>query len=204
MASLRKLFKHTGRNDKIITELFLKDPNYDVRSDGSIWTCLSSNGLSITDIWRRAEILDCNGYFAINYKIAPAKREFAKRQRSRRLRAHRIMYAKFNGPLEADKVVNHYDGVKNNNEPSNLELITFEENTQHAFEVLGQSPIKNARLSYEIATEIRALKLAGKTHRELAERYDISKGHVSEIVNNLIWVDSTLPCRSTGTSTSLT
>lgn len=193
MSRINKLYEHTGRNDAIITDKFLKDHNYQVLSDGTIWTRISTNGCGLQFDWRRAEHVDYNGYLAVNYRIAPRERGKPARRATKRLRAHRIVYAKFKGPLACDKVVNHMNGVKTCNEPDNLELITYEANNTHAFEVLGHSPIKNAKLSFDIADEIRELKKQGVTHRVLCEKYDISKGHVSMIVNDLIWIRPKIP-----------
>lgn len=186
----RKIKAWMAENHRIIEQL-LRDPNFEVRPDGTIWTLWSDDRHPVvTFAWRRAEIIDTQGYLRIWYRYGEGTRDNRKR---RLLRAHRIVAAKKFGELEPGLVINHKDGDKKNNHPDNLEEITFEENTQHAFAALGQSPIKNFRLSLEIAREIRALKEQGWLHSEIALKFDISKGHVSEIVNNKIWIDPYLP-----------
>src|SRR3990167_5601959 len=50
--------------------------------------------------------------------------------------AHRLVWLHFNGPIPPEKTVNHKDGVTDNNRPSNLEMATSKEQTEHAYTVL--------------------------------------------------------------------
>lgn len=162
-------------NDDLITE-FINSDNYIIQRDGTILTKITTNGKGIMDTWRELYIYHRDGYKFVGYK-------------SKRLSVHRIMYAKFNGPLEKDLMINHIDGNHSNNVPENLELVTQKVNNIHRFQTLGHKAVYgNTKLSFEIADEIREKKRQGKTHKELCEEYKISKGHVSEIVNNKIWV----------------
>ena len=47
----------------------------------------------------------------------------------------------------------------------------------------------HVKLTWEIVRAIRAEKAQGATHRQLVDKYNVSKGHVSEIVNNKIWIE---------------
>lgn len=148
---------YKSRNKYI--EMLLNDPNIDVRIDGTIWAFSNRNGIGIPTKWRRIDKVDKLGYHFVGYTCKPGSR---KNRMTINLPTHRIIYAKFNGPLEENLVINHKDGIKNNNLPSNLELITSGENASHAFKVLGYSPIKHSVISFEIANTIRELSKNGK------------------------------------------
>lgn len=57
--------------------------------------------------------------------------------------AHRLVWRHFNGPIPDGLTVNHKDGAKKNNRPTNLELATVSEQALHAINVLGYRPEKN-------------------------------------------------------------
>jgi len=96
----------TCKNDSYIYEL-LKDPNYEVRADGTVWTRITKTGkVSVNNIWRLAGS-GRRGYYTVKYF-------------GRMLQVHRIIYAKFKGPLEIDLVINHIDDNGYNNSPENI------------------------------------------------------------------------------------
>ena len=162
-------------NDKYITEL-LEHPQYKITPNGIVLTIITKTGkISRNGVWRVAGHLK-NGYWEVKFK-------------DKALRRSRIIYAKFNGKLENDLVINHIDGNKRNDNPKNLELITVSENNFHRFRTLGCKPvIGNYILDYDIADQIRKEHKIGKSYKELCNKFGISKGHVSEIINNKIWV----------------
>lgn len=89
-------------NDDLIREL-LADPKFDVRPDGTIWSAKKLGAWTL--IGRR----DKEGYIEIYY-------------RGKRLKAHRIVYAKYKGRLADDLVVDHANTDPGCNNPDNLEL----------------------------------------------------------------------------------
>lgn len=90
-------------NDKLIYEL-LSDDKYEVRRDGTIL----KNG-------KRVGRKDKEGYVEIYYK-------------TKRLKAHRIVYAKFKGKLNEELVVDHKDTNPSNVDVNNLQLVTQKKN----------------------------------------------------------------------------
>lgn len=73
--------------------------------------------------------LDKDGY------VKTALRKNGKRHY---LRVHRIVAEAFLENPENKPVVNHKNGIKNDNRVVNLEWATISENTKHGFEVLGR------------------------------------------------------------------
>lgn len=168
-------------NDPFVVQL-LANPNYDVRTDGSVWTRLDVNGKvsSKPDFWRR-----CDQSKKTDHKFV----SYTSDGRHIKLLAHRIIYAKFNGSLETDLMVYHHDGNKLNNEPSNLKLGPQKENNLHNFRVLKRLPVMgNKKLDEKEIAAIRMLWGMHYSLRRIGAQFGISKGHVSMIVNNKIWV----------------
>ena len=114
---------------------------------------------------------------------------------------HRLVAEYFcNNPHKYNEV-NHIDGDKTNNNAENLEWCTRSQNNKHAFETglrdySELAEIANCRaakekkkerrcISFETAEEIRRIK--GKTDREIAKKYGISRGTVWQIRNGLTY-----------------
>jgi replicative superfamily II helicase len=165
-----------AKNDHLVPE-FLASPNYIIREDGHIFTNITVTGkVSVKNIWRIAGHIH-DGYIEISFK-------------GTKLRAHRIVYAKFKGSLSPDLVINHKDGLRGNNHPDNLEMDTQSHNNYHRYRSLKKPPVMGNRvLDWEKVRIIRELKKDSVPHRHIAARFGISKGHVSEIVNHRIWIE---------------
>jgi hypothetical protein len=102
-------------NDDLIRQL-LEDPLYEVRPDGTILTLKTVTGkVSANSVWRKAGRYESNGYVQISYA-------------GKRLLAHRIVYQKFKGGLKCDLVVDHGNGIRDDNRPENLSLVTAKSN----------------------------------------------------------------------------
>src|SRR5690606_13189002 len=85
--------------------------------------------------------------------------------------------------------INHIDGDKLNNKPSNLEYISHRENVQHAFDNgLMEAKIGSdngmAKLTEADVIEIRKIASQRRNYgrKQLAERFNVSEGHIKDIV----------------------
>lgn len=163
-------------NKRIDNFLALKDgKDYDVREDGSIWTCRSLRG-HITKSWRKVGYNE-SGYETIGHQWA------GKRVR---LRTHRVVFRKFKGKLKEGCVINHIDGNRSNNHPDNLEQVTPSINNLHAN--LRNSPNRStARFTDEQVADMRAMHKAGATYREIRAKYGLSGGNLSDIMTGKIY-----------------
>ena len=170
-----KMSKLIAVNDGIILD-FINDENYQVLPDGRILTCINKQGHN-TGVWReKTQTKNRGGYLRIKYNY-------------RHLKVHRIIYAKFIGPLKKNKVINHKDGNPSNNSVGNLEQITQAENNLHSFRVLGRKAnYSTAKINQEIADEIRR-QVAEENLRacDMARKYNLTKSTISAIINNKIW-----------------
>lgn len=173
-------------NDEFILEI-IRSPLYDIHPDGTIYTIITKTGKkSVKNEWRIGGTTSSNGYREISYK--------PDGKTNKRVAIHRIIYAKFlagkngNPELLQELVINHKNGIKTDNSIENLELVTNGDNARHKYRVLNcPAVVTNYRLNWEIVCNIRLDRTKGYTYKQLSEKYDISKGHVCDIVNHKIW-----------------
>ena len=108
------------------------------------------------------------------------------------LYVHRLVAAAFIGPRPNEKQVNHRDGNKLNNRSSNLEYVTARENIHHAWR-MGLSKTRGtehpaSKLTEENVLAIREAHAAGGvSQKKLADKYGVSAGSISFIVNRQTW-----------------
>jgi len=106
---------------------------------------------------------------------------------------HRLVVTAFLGQCPDGKEVNHVDGNKLNNRPSNLEYVTHLENMQHAYQTgLSKTQIGveniNSKLTETDVLEIRAAYAAGGVaQQKLAGKYCVSQNIICNIVRRKIW-----------------
>lgn len=106
--------------------------------------------------------------------------------------AHRLVCAAFHG-VSDKRTVNHKDGVKSNNVPSNLEWATYEENQRHADRMGLRTPngIGNgrAKLSEADVLTIRSTKqpLVYGEASIIARKYGVSPTMIRYILKGANW-----------------
>ena len=130
----------------------------------------------------------------VNIKTGYVYIHIGKREQRRLVSLHRLVAKAFIPKEEGKPYVNHIDGDKENNNVENLEWVTAQENTQHAYE---KGLLKNygegngaSVLTDEQAKRIRVLyRQKSYTQDELAELYGVSQGTVSYIVRNISYVN---------------
>lgn len=104
---------------------------------------------------------------------------------------HRMVALAYHGPRPKGLHINHIDGNKQNNRPSNLEYITHSANAKHSFDIGLQKPKigstnGNSKLTDQDVIEIRTIAANGGRYygrKKLAERYGVSEAHIKDIVN---------------------
>jgi hypothetical protein len=101
---------------------------------------------------------------------------------------HRIVCIAVHGkpadPAAAD--VNHKNGIKTDNRPSNLEWSTPHENMRHAVRTGLRTPMRGeehprSRLTNAQASEIRSRRRAGESLRALAGHFGVSETTISRV-----------------------
>lgn len=114
-----------------------------------------------------------------------------KNNQRERFLIHRLVMIVFNGGIP-DETVNHKDGIKVHNFPSNLEWATYLENNQHAQKNGLMHPAKGidqawAKLTDTKVREIRNLLLQGISQRKIAVMFDVSRGPIQRIAEKEGW-----------------
>lgn len=120
-----------------------------------------------------------NGYFSVMLG------------REKRIYVHRLVCAAFNGTADEKMSVNHIDGNRSNNVPSNLEWCSMKANNAHKA-VLG-TLIKGAKSHRSKITEndvayIKAAIANGVARQcDLAEMFGLSRTTICDIINGRSW-----------------
>ena len=125
-------------------------------------------------------MLDKYGYNVVNlYKDGKYKST----------KVHRLVAIAFIYNPQCKPEVNHKDGVKTNNNVSNLEWCTTSENQTHA--------VKNNLINHAKGEQLKQSKLKERdiyiiyrselTHTELAETYGVSRRAISKVKNGESW-----------------
>ena len=118
---------------------------------------------------------------------------------------HILVAEAFLGPRPSGAVINHIDGVKAHNEPSNLEYCTPRENSQHAART-GLAPsgerhgrttkpertargesVNSAKLTADDVREARRLRAEGWTLPQLCVRFGIKKSAMHGLCTGKTW-----------------
>lgn len=105
---------------------------------------------------------------------------------------HRLVLINFIGIDKNRPVVNHKDGIKTNNNISNLEWCTKGENNIHAVKtglkisVKGEQHFK-AQLKESEVVKIKEMLRLGIYHKSIAKRFGVNVGVISSINRGASW-----------------
>ena len=128
-------------------------------------------------------VKDKNGYLLVQLFDSELKKRHT-------FAVHRLIAKSFLGEKSIDTdTINHIDGNKQNNVPSNLEYVNRSEQMYHAYHLGLKKPVYNSnqKLSYEQVTEIRkrySLGGRGNGAYSIAKTYNVSESCILNIVNN--------------------
>jgi hypothetical protein len=176
--NLTKFLNTTSTNWKILEEF----PNYIITEDGRIWSLARGRFMQpYTDPktgYRGTHVLNATG------KSLPR-------------RIHTLVATAFLGPRPKDKNVNHIDGIKTNNNISNLEYVTQKENSIHAVEkglikTLDEHPQATKKNEYVVDAVFTYL-MTNDSKKTITEKYGLSFQYLNRVLDGKlrkeIWKD---------------
>lgn len=122
---------------------------------------------------------------------------------------HRLTYETFIGPIQDGMQINHVNGIKTDNRPENLEMVTASANQLHSYRVLGNktrqgvknkpgarcrkgSTHQNSKLTEADILEMFSLRALGLNCTELGSKFAVHPKTVSAILNKRLWKHVTL------------
>jgi hypothetical protein len=148
-------------------------PNYLVSRRGEVWSIARRKMLS--------QVEGRRGYMLVNLYRGGRVRNFL---------VHRLVAMTFIGRIPPGKQINHRDGDKRNNRADNLEIVTPEENREHAKRtglVVRGEDNPSARLSEKDVLAIRRMRAEGVRVRDIANTYDVSERTVYMLCRRKTW-----------------
>lgn len=158
-----------------------------VRARG--YTIDAAAGVVIGRRGRPVGSLDSSGYIQVD----------ARSRGLGMISAHRLIWEGVHGPIPPGLEVNHINGDKADNRIANLELVTHQQNVQHAYDTGLKSnrgeKHPSRKLDDRAVVEIRRV---GRTipSRELAARFGVSSRCVRDVLAGRTWahVKEVTPC----------
>jgi len=121
-----------------------------------------------------------NGYMMVNVKYKGVRTNKT---------VHSILAETFivKGKMPKDRCVNHKDGVKSNNNISNIEVVSYAENLKHAHvnglnNSIGETHYMAKATTNDIA-KIREMYKNGVMQKDIAKIYNMKQPAISAIVN---------------------
>lgn len=112
-----------------------------------------------------------------------------KNSKMKGYKIHKLVMLMFVGERPKDMHICHNDGNFKNNRLDNLRYDTAKENKKDCYRY-SEKP-SNAKLTIDNVLKIRKMYHNGYTQKEIAKTFNISRSHVSHIVNgrSFSWID---------------
>jgi hypothetical protein len=173
-----------ANNERILISL-VQDGCWRINDKGEVWRIaikqktiygINSKRRIVAITPRRAERGNCNGYLtvqaSINRKVIPCL-------------AHRLVWQFLHGDIPQGMYINHMNGIRNDNRPCNLELVTQSRNARHSFWIGNQNNSgekhPEAKLTNQQAEEIRRRWKKKGDGLRLAKEYGVTPSVISRI-----------------------
>ncbi|MFA5375859.1 MAG: HNH endonuclease [Dehalococcoidia bacterium] len=159
-----------------------------IEADGTIWKVAELRGnrwnkrLTLKKIPRHRAEHDSGQYLQVRW-MTEAKRVHCL--------AHRLVWLHYNGNIPEGMTVNHINGMKQDNRPENLEILTLSENITHAVRILKKGRTANqwgqtnhaSKLTDAQVEAARAIYKSGtKSLKDLSEMYGVTYQTLSKIM----------------------
>lgn len=97
--------------------------------------------------------------------------------KNKKVSVHRLVAEAFIPNPENKPTVNHKNGIRNDNNVSNLEWVSYSENTLHAYQI----GLSSAKLSNNDIIDIKHRRSLSESLLSIAKFYNVSTSHISNI-----------------------
>jgi hypothetical protein len=162
---------------------------YEVTRDGRMRSIWAAAGTGVKGERKRQKEwkylnpgINCNGYLIVSMRRNDGKRM--------KVLLHRIVLMTFKGPCPHGMIGCHRDDDKENNNIENLYYGTYVQNNRDAVRN-GKRPIgennANSKLTDNDIRIMFKMRLEGYKLDYIANRFNVSKGMVSNILNRKTW-----------------
>lgn len=157
-------------------------PYYEVSEDGRLRSLVSrSNRLAGTILKGCAKK---GGY--VEYRLQEPG-VGARGAKCKSYFAHRLVLIAFEGPPPTGKEqCAHWDGDATNNHISNLRWVSAAENTEDKIRH-GRHRKGHRKLTEDMVLDIRAMRAKGLRYVDIQDKYKVSKGNLSAVINRTTW-----------------
>ena len=140
---------------------------------------INKNGVIITTHYNNLQIingkLDKDGYRTVGLYDSSGIRKHR--------RVHRLVAETFIPNPKNLPIVNHLDGVKDNNKVDNLEWTTISGNALHDFRVLGRVPKATNNIPTTLKHKLTGEIISFVSRKECAEYFKYSLTHTTRLLN---------------------
>lgn len=181
------------KQSELLVYKLVADGELEIDSEGRVWRLKKrtydrwTGGTRVTPCARvRAESGKPGNHYLQVRAMIDGVRHYAA--------AARLVWLHFRSAIPQGLTVNHKDGRKPNNRPSNFELATYSEQRLHAIQVLhakhhdvrGSMHPKTTLTETDVA-EIRRLRSENWRVKAIAQKFGISQNAASQICRNVTW-----------------
>lgn len=103
--------------------------------------------------------------------------------------AHRIVFEAFFYPIPDGMEINHKNGIRDDNRPENLEILSHAENVRYSKDKLGANYVTygNAKLTPDCVRTIRTKLQSGLTHKHISTIFNCAESSIWNIAHNRTW-----------------
>jgi hypothetical protein len=122
--------------------------------------------------------LGADGYLVSTLHFAGTRKQ---------IKNHQVVWIAAHGPIPAGFVPDHINRDKTDNRLANLRLVTPLENSRNRRTYRGEEN-PAARITRDVADEIRKRRRDGLTFKQLAGEFSVSKSLAFAIVRGALWV----------------
>lgn len=114
----------------------------------------------------------------------------SKNHKGKTMYVHRLVAEAFIDNPRSNQCVNHIDGSRNNNFVTNLEWVTYKENTNHALKI-GRirtgSQVSTAILNGSKVADIKNRLKHGAKCTDIGSAFSVSRRTIADIKNGKTW-----------------